>query len=581
MLEVSACYKPPPMRYSKMLVPTLKEAPSEAQVISHILLIRGGYMRKVAAGIYSLLPLGMRVVKKIERIVREELHRAGAEEILLPMVHPAELWQESNRWQKYGPELLRVKDRKSAEFAISPTAEEAICDLVRRDVKSYRQLPLNLYQIQDKFRDEMRPRAGLLRGREFIMKDAYSFHTDAEDARREYHNMFQAYERIFRRCGLEFRAVEADTGAIGGSLSHEFQVLCDSGEDAIVSCDRCSYAANVEKAELKREADASAPATSPLEELKTPGKAVIADVVKFLKEPIERFVKTLVYVADGKPFLALVRGDREVHELKLKAAIGCEALELASDALVTQVTGAPVGFAGAQGLLLPVFADYEVASIASGITGANRADAHVRGFNLGRDVPTAKVVDLRTAAAGDRCGRCGEGTYRAHRGIEVGQVFFLGTRYSEPMKVHFLDAGGKERPTVMGCYGIGITRVAAAAIEQNHDEDGIVWPMALAPFQVLIVTAGKEPELDEEAKKLESELTRRGVEVLYDDRDERPGSKFKDADLIGIPLRVTVGRRGLVEGKLELKARRDKESRLVPIGEVMAELERQITAELE
>src|SRR6266542_6769940 len=488
------------MRYSRMLIPTLKEAPAEAQVISHILLVRGGFIRKVAAGIYTLLPLGMRVVQKIERIIREELDRSGAQEVLPPMVHPAELWQESGRWQKYGPELLRLKDRKGADFAMSPTAEEAMCDLVRRDVKSYRQLPLNLYQIQDKFRDEMRPRAGLMRGREFIMKDAYSFHATVEDANREYRNMYDAYVRIFKRCGLEFRAVEADTGAIGGSMSHEFQVLADSGEDAIVSCDHCDYAANVEKAELKRDSAEPAAPKGALEEVHTPGAGSIEDVFKMMKIKPNVFIKTLLYVADGKPLIALVRGDRDVNELKLKALLGAETLELAGDALVREVTGANVGFAGPHGRSVPVYADLELPALAWAVTGANKTDYHVKGFNLGRDVPTAKIVDLRTAAAGDSCARCGQGHYRAFRGIEVGHVFFLGTKYSEPMKVNFLDSDGKDKPMIMGCYGIGVTRIAAAAIEQNHDDDGIKWPVALAPFQVVITTAGKEPELAEAAE---------------------------------------------------------------------------------
>ena len=553
------------MRYSRLLIPTLKEAPAEAQVVSHVLLVRGGYIRKLAAGIYSLLPLGMRVVAKIERIIREELTRAGAQEVLLPMVHPAELWQESGRWQQYGPELLRLKDRKGAEFAISPTAEEAVCDLVRREVKSYRQLPLNLFQIQDKFRDEMRPRAGLMRGREFIMKDAYSFHATVEDARREYQSMYDAYARIFARCGLDFRAVEADTGAIGGSLSHEFQVLAESGEDAIVSCDQCDYAANVEKAELQRESRAPAAPRAALEEIHTPGKGGISDVVAFLPNvEAKDFVKTLIYVADGKAIMALVRGDRDVNELKLKAALACETLELAPEATVRAVTGAEVGYAGAQGRSVPVYADLEVQDMGWAVTGANRTDYHVKGFNLGRDVPDAKAVDLRTAAAGDPCARCGSGHYRAYRGIEVGHVFYLGTKYSEPMKCNFLDAEGKSKPMIMGCYGIGVTRIAAAAVEQHHDADGIRWPMALAPFQVLIVTAGKEPELAAAAEVLEDDLTVRGIEVLYDDRDERAGGKFKDADLIGIPIRVTVGKRGLAEGKLEVKRRGDKEAVLIP-----------------
>jgi prolyl-tRNA synthetase len=561
------------MRYSRLLIPTLKEAPAEAQVISHILLVRAGYIRKLAAGIYSLLPLGTRVVAKIEKIIREELTRAGAEEVLLPMVHPAELWQESGRWQKYGPELLRIKDRKQADFAVSPTAEEAMCDLVRRDVKSYRQLPLNLFQIQDKFRDEMRPRAGLMRGREFIMKDAYSFHATVEDAQREYRNMYDAYTRIFQRCGLDFRAVEADTGAIGGSMSHEFQVLAESGEDAIVSCDNCDYAANVEKAEMKRSSSAQADATGELQELHTPGKGAIADVAKYLKEPVSRFIKTIIYIADGKPLIALVRGDHDINELKLKAVLKAEQLELASDSTVKEVSGADVGYAGAHGRTVPVYADLEVAAIANGITGANKTDYHVRGFNLKRDVPNAQLVDLRTAAGGDPCARCETGKYRAYRGIEVGHVFFLGTKYSEPMKVNFLDADGKDKPMIMGCYGIGVTRIAAAAIEQNHDDDGIKWPIALAPFHVVITTAGKEPELAAAAEKLEDELTVRGIEVLYDDRDERAGAKFKDADLLGIPIRVTVGKRGLAEGKLELKRRGQKEAQLVPAEVVAGEID--------
>jgi prolyl-tRNA synthetase len=556
------------MRYSKSLIPTLKEAPSEAEVVSHILLIRAGYIRKSAAGVYSLLPLGFRVIHKIERILREELGRAGAQEILLPMVHPGELWQESGRWQKYGPELLRFKDRKGADFALSPTAEEAVCDVVRRDVKSYRQLPINLFQIQDKFRDEMRPRAGLMRGREFIMKDAYSFHTTREDAEREYKNMYDCYTRIFRRCGLEFRAVEADTGSIGGSMSHEFQVLATSGEDAIVSCDKCGYAANVEKAELKRADAKPAAAGAALEEVHTPSKGGIADVVAFLNESVERFIKTLVYVADGKPLIALVRGDRDVNELKLKALTSAQALELGSETVVREVTGAAVGYAGPQGRSVPIYADYEVAAIASGITGANKTDYHVRNLNLLRDVPSAKLVDLRTAAEGDACARCADGHYKAYRGIEVGHVFYLGSVYSEPMGCRFLDQDGKEKTMIMGCYGIGVTRIAAAAIEQNHDQDGIAWPMPIAPYQVEIVTAGKEPELAQLAEKLEAELEEGGVEVLYDDRDERPGGKFKDADLLGIPLRVTVGKRGLAEGVVELKPRRQKDAERVPVGEI-------------
>jgi prolyl-tRNA synthetase len=558
------------MRYSQLLAPTLREAPAEAEVASHVFLIRAGFIRKVAAGIYSLLPLGMRVVHKIERIVREELNRAGAQEVLLPMFHPAELWQESGRWQAYGPELLRVKDRKKTEFAVSPTAEEAIVDLVRRDVRSFRQLPINLYQIQDKFRDELRPRAGLMRGREFIMKDAYSFHVDEADAHREYQNMYDAYTRIFRRCGLEFRAVEADTGAIGGNKSHEFQVLADSGEDAMVACDTCDYAANVEKAELVKTEAGAAAAKGAIEEVHTPGHGGIEDVVKFLGDPIERFVKTLVYMADDKPVIACVRGDRQLNEAKLKAAVGAGILELATEAQVAAATGgAPIGYVGPQGRN-DVYIDPEITVIESGITGANKRDYHIRNYNQSRDNASAKIVDLRIAAAGDLCARCKKGHYRAFRGIEVGHVFFLGTKYSTPMKCTFLDAAGKEVIMPMGCYGIGITRIAAAAIEQNHDADGIVWPLPIAPFQVLVVAAGKEAEVVGEAQRIHDELAAAGVEVLYDDRDERPGVKFKDADLQGIPIRVTVGKKGLAEGIAELKQRRGGEMQKVPLAQVVA-----------
>ena len=576
------------MRYSRLLIPTLKEAPAEAQVVSHILMIRAGYIRKIAAGLYTLLPLGMRVVQKIQTILREELTRAGACEVLPPFVQPGELWVESGRWQKYGPELLRFKDRKGTDFVLAPTAEEAFCDMVRKDVRSYRQLPLNLFQIQDKFRDEMRPRAGLMRGREFIMKDGYSFHASVEDAHREYKAMYDAYTAIFQRCGLDFRAVEADTGAIGGNMSHEFQVLADSGEDALVSCDSCSYAANVEKAEGRRPVEQKAEAKAPLKVVSTPGTASIADVAKLLKEKDTKFVKTLIYVADGKPVVAAVRGDRDVNELKLKALVnggrGAETLELASDKIVEDVTGSKVGYAGPHGIVtkVPIYADLEVAALAFAITGANQADHHVLGYNLAREAPEAHIVDLRTAAAGDACARCDTGHYRAHRGIEVGHVFYLGQRYSQPMGVTFLDADGKEKVMEMGCYGIGVTRIAASAIEQHNDKDGILWPMALAPFHVELVTAGFEPELAEAAVKLERELEALGVEVLYDDREERPGSKFKDADLLGIPLRITVGKRGLAEGKLEWKVRGQQgDAELVLATEVAARTHAHVKAALE
>jgi prolyl-tRNA synthetase len=569
-------------RWSQSLIPTLKEVPAEAQVVSHVYLLRAGYMRKVAAGIYSFLPLGWRVVKKVEDIIREEMNRAGAMEILMPGAVPAELWQESGRWQKYGPELLRFKDRKQADFLIGPTHEEVVVDLVRRDVKSYRQLPINLYQIQAKFRDEARPRAGLMRGREFIMKDAYSFHASDDDCKKTYQAMYDAYTRIFKRCGLAFRAVEADTGNIGGSLSHEFQVLAQSGEDKIVSCTNCDYAANVEQAEVKRvPAPPPAAAPSELRKVHTPGKKGIDDVAAFLGLPAARMVKTLIFIADGKPVVALVRGDHDVNEVKLRRLLGANELALASDAAVAEVTGAPVGFAGPRGLAVRVVGDLELRGMTDAATGANENDHHYVGFDLERDAPNVEYADLRVAAAGDPCPRCGS-PFERFAGIEVGHVFFLGTKYSSAMGCTFLGDDGQLRPMVMGCYGIGVTRVAAAAIEQNHDADGIAWPMSLAPYQVELLTLqAKDAEVVAAAERIYKELVAAGVEVLYDDRDERPGAKFKDADLLGIPLRLAIGKKSLAEGKVELKPRRAAQAELIPAGDAAAIVAARVRAELE
>ena len=483
------------MRMSQTLIPTLKEAPSEAEVPSHILMVRGGYLRKVAAGIYSFLTLGWRVVKKVEKIIREELDRAGCSEVFLPAVIPAELWQESGRWEKYGAQLLRFKDRKGGDFVIGPTHEEVICALVRDDVRSWRQLPLNLYQIQTKFRDELRPRAGLMRGREFIMKDGYSFHVNATDADREYKNMYDTYSRIFTRCGLAFRAVEADTGNIGGSSSHEFQVLTETGEDALVACDSCDYAANVEQAVAKQVAGTPAP-TQPVKKVATPGKHTIAEVSGFFGVPPEKLVKTLIYLADGKPIAVMVRGDREVNEIKLAKALGVDTLALAGDAAVKEVTGASVGFAGPVGLKtpVPVYVDFEVAVLSDFVVGANEDDAHLTGVNVERDFKPSATADYRTAAAGDACARCDTGHLKAYKVIEVGQVFALGTKYSKPMGVTFLDVDGQEKPAVMGTYGIGVTRIVASAIEQSHDKDGIIWPVPLAPFEVTVLELQQDDE---------------------------------------------------------------------------------------
>jgi prolyl-tRNA synthetase len=569
------------MRMSQTLIPTLKEAPAEAEVPSHIFMVRGGYLRKVAAGVYSFLPLGWRVVKKVEKIIREELDRAGCSEVFLPAVIPAELWQESGRWEKYGAQLLRFKDRKGADFVIGPTHEEVICALVRDDVRSWRQLPLNLYQIQTKFRDELRPRAGLMRGREFIMKDGYSFHVNATDADREYKNMYDTYSRIFTRCGLAFRAVEADTGNIGGSSSHEFQVLTETGEDALVACDTCDYAANVEQA-VAREVTGKASPTQPVKKVATPGKHTIAEVSGFFGVPPEKLVKTLVYLADGKPIAVMVRGDRDVNEIKLAKALGVDTLALAGDAAVKEVTGAGVGFAGPVNLKspVPVYVDFEVAVLSDFVVGANEDDAHLTGVNVDRDFKPAAIADYRTAAAGDACARCETGHLKAYRGIEVGQVFALGTKYSKPMGVTFLDVDGQEKPAVMGTYGIGVTRIVASAIEQSHDKDGIIWPVPLAPYEVALLELQQDDDkVLATTKKFYEELTAAGIDVLYDDRDERPGVKFKDADLIGIPFRLTVGKKGVAEGIVELKRRNGAEVRKLKIDEAVKIVVAEIQAE--
>ena len=558
-------------RLSRLLVPTLREDPADAEVVSHKLLVRAGMMRQVARGIYDLLPLGLRAVRRFEAIVREEMDRAGAQEILMPAVIPAELWRESGRWEQYGRELLRLKDRYDRDFCFGPTHEEVVTDLVRREVRSYRDLPQNLYQIQVKFRDEVRPRFGLMRGRGFIMKDAYSFHADVEDARREYQNMFDTYGRIFARCGLTFRPVEAGTGTIGGSLSHEFQVLAASGEDAIVSCDRCGYAANVEKAEVH---PLPAPAGSPggrLERVATPGKRTVEEVSAFLGLPPERFVKTLVYrTAGGATVAVLVRGDHEASATKIQAALGGEPVALADEETVGRVTGAPVGFAGPVGLRTRILADASLRAMRGAVSGANRADEHVVNLDLARDVPDLAFADLRQARGGDPCPRCEGGAFAEHRGIEVGQVFLLGTKYSEAMGATFLDAAGAQRPIEMGCYGIGITRTVAAAIEQHHDDAGIVWPAPLAPYGALVVPLAGDARLRETAERLAAELEAAGVDTLLDDRDERPGVKFKDADLIGLPVRLTVGPRALARGAVEVKRRSEREATEVPLAEAAA-----------
>ncbi len=561
------------MRYSQYFIPTVKETPADAEVISHQLMLRAGMIRKLAAGIYNYLPLGLRSIRKVEQIVREEMNRAGAIEILMPMVTPSELWQESGRWEFYGKELLRFKDRKDGEFCLGPTHEEVVTDIVRREIRSYRQLPINLYQIQTKFRDEIRPRFGLMRGREFIMKDAYSFDLDSEAADLSYDKMYQAYRRIFERCGLNFRAVEADTGSIGGSFSHEFMVLADSGEDAILSCSACDYAANVEKAESRPVAAVEC-CQKDLEKVSTPEQRTIEEVAGFLGIPSSETVKALVLVADGKPLMALVRGDHELNEIKLKNFLGATDLEMACDDVYEKVSGGPVGFAGPVGIKAWIIADQSLKGISNFVTGGNAKDLHLRNVNLGRDFTVSSFADIRTIVQGDACPRCSDGTMEVWRGIEVGHVFKLGTKYSKSLKSTYLDADGKEQTMFMGCYGIGVSRTVAACIEQNHDENGIIFPLPIAPFHCIVSALSvKDEPVVKAAEDIYSRLASKGVEVILDDRDERPGFKFKDADLIGIPLRIVVGAKHLVEGKVELKHRRSGEVELITIDEAVTKVQ--------
>lgn len=558
------------MRYSEMFLPTEREIPSDAEVVSHRLMLRSGMIRKLTSGIYSYLPLGYRVIRKVEQIVREEMNRFGAQEVFLPAVQPAELWQESGRWQQYGKELLRFKDRNDREFCIGPTHEEVITDLVRNELKTYRQLPKNLYQIQTKFRDEIRPRFGVMRCREFSMKDAYSFDADEEGAEISYNKMFEAYSRIFSRCGLEFRAVEADTGNIGGSFSHEFMVLADSGEDGLVFCSFCTYAANMEKAEVAMPEKAAVEKSGflPLEEVYTPEVRTIEEVSAFLDVVPREIVKTLIFLVDGSPIAVLIKGDEDVNEAKLRNYLKCDSLELATDDIIKEVTGSPRGFAGPINIKSKIIADYSFINMTNCVVGANRENYHVKNANIGRDFEVKEFADLRLVKETDRCPRC-ESPLKFVRGIEVGHVFKLGTKYSEAMRATYLDKDGKEKYMIMGCYGIGIGRTAAASIEQNYDDNGIIWPVSIAPFQVIITPVNvKNNDLLKTAEKLYENLMGKGIEAILDDRDERPGVKFNDADLIGIPLRITIGPKKLAEGRVEVKIRKTGEVKIFLLDEV-------------
>lgn len=558
------------MRLSKYYIPTLKEDPADAEVVSHKLLMRAGMIRKLTSGIYNYLPLGLRSINKVADIVREEMDRAGAMEVLMPMVQPADLWQETGRWDYYGKELLRLNDRHGRDYCLGPTHEEVITDLVRGEIKSYKQLPVNLYQIQTKFRDEIRPRFGLMRGREFIMKDAYSFDKDEEGAEASYWAMFEAYKAAFSRIGLRFKPVQADSGAIGGDFSHEFMVLADTGEDTIASCKSCEFGANLEKArvklpEAKPEPDESG--VPALEQVDTPGAHTVEEVCRFLGITADKLVKTLLFTVDGEPVAALVRGDRELNDVKLRNVVGGNEIELADEELVKQLTGAPVGFAGPAGLSkdVPIYADRELCLSTDWVAGANKGDTHVRHLALGRDCEITRYADLRVVEPTDPCPECGGGI-EFTKGIEVGHVFKLGLKYSEKMDATFLDENGKTQHMVMGCYGIGVSRIVASAIEQNHDDNGCCFPPSIAPFEVALISlGGKDEAVNEKAEELYTALSDMGVDVAYDDRKERPGVKFAEADLIGYPMQLVLGGKGLKSGIIEAKDRKTGEKAELPL----------------
>ncbi len=579
------------MRASQLMAPTLREVPAEAEVASHILMLRAGMIRKAAAGVYTYLPLAYRTLKKIMQIVREEMDAKGGQELMLPVIQPAELWQESGRWDVYGDELFRLQDRHGRAFALGPTHEEIITDLVRGEVRSYKQLPLLLYQIQNKYRDERRPRFGLMRGREFIMKDLYSFDRDEAGLDISYQKMYDAYSRIFARCGLRFRPVEADSGAIGGSTTHEFMVMAESGEAAILYCDTCDYAANTEKAEacwvdepLSAEMHAAAmhaDESAQPAQVATPGARTIGEVAAFLNIPPTQFIKSLVFETEKETILVLVRGDREINEIKLYNLLGCVQLQMAGEETVRLITGAAVGFAGPIGIKnVTLVADKEVMTMRNAVTGSNITDVHLTNINPGRDFKPDLVGDIRLVAAGEPCPRC-SGKLAEARGIEVGQVFKLGTKYSKALNAKHLDINGKEQLMVMGCYGVGVSRTMAAAIEQNHDENGIIWPVPIAPFQVVVVPVNTKDESQMKfAAEIYQDIQNSGVDVVLDDRNERPGVKFKDADLIGYPLRVTVGAKAVEEGAVEVRTRKNGETQLVGKDYVVDILKQVIAAEM-
>ncbi|MDP2882720.1 MAG: proline--tRNA ligase [Azonexus sp.] len=575
------------MRTSQFFFNTLKEAPADAEVISQKMMLRAGYIKRAAAGIYTWMPLGLRVLRKVENIVREEMNNAGALELLMPAVQPAELWQESGRWEQYGPELLRFKDRHQREFVIGPTHEEVITDVVRRDVKSYRQLPIHLYQIQTKFRDEIRPRFGVMRGREFLMKDGYSFHSSFDDLKREYGNMYDTYSRIFTRLGLRFRAVAADTGSIGGTGSHEFHVLADSGEDDIAFCPDSGYAANVELAEAVAPAAARGAATQTMTKVATPGKMACIDVAEYLGVPLEKIVKSIAVMSekeDGSTTFALLllRGDHELNEIKASKIAAINPFRFATEGEVEEYLGCQPGYIGPSAVnreKVAIFADRSVAAMSDFVCGANEAGFHLTGVNFGRDLPEPEVADIRNAVAGDPSPD-GMGTLEILRGIEVGHIFQLRQKYAEALNCAYLDENGKSQIMEMGCYGIGVSRIVGAAIEQGNDDKGIILPPAIAPFEVCLVPMGyhKSEAVKAAADQLYGELKAAGIDVVLDDRNERPGVMFADMELIGIPHRVVIGERGLKEGQLEYKGRRDEEATMIAQADALSVLKGKLCA---
>jgi prolyl-tRNA synthetase len=575
------------MKASQFFIRTLKEAPADAEIVSHKLMMRAGLIRKLGAGIYNYMPMGLKVIRKVEGIIREEMDKAGAVELLMPVVQPAELWQETGRWDKMGPELLRIKDRHDRDFLIQPTSEEVVTDIARHEIKSYKQLPVNFYQIQTKFRDERRPRFGIMRGREFSMKDAYSFDRDVDGMKASYAKMFDAYTRIFQRLGLNFRAVNADNGAIGGTGSQEFHVIADTGEDAIAYCPSSDYAANIETAEALSLIASRSAATQVMALTPTPGQVKCEEVAQFLKCSIEKTVKSIVLAVDqeggAKLFLLLIRGDHELNEIKASKVPGLTDFRFATEAEIIEYFGTPPGYLGPVKTIKPltIVADRTVANMSDFICGANQAGHHLTGVNWGRDLPEPLVADLRNVIAGD-ASPDGKGVLEICRGIEVGHVFQLGTRYSESMNAVYLDEKGQSQPMVMGCYGIGVTRLLGAAIEQRFDDRGIMWPVSIAPFQVVLCPMGydRSDMVREASDKLYQDLMSAGIEVILDDRGERPGAMFADWELIGVPYRVVIGERGLKEGQLEFQARTDAEASAVPVGDVAKKVTDLVKAQL-